>query len=69
MRSKVKTNKCSFRPKYNIPLLIGSNFNFIPERVKDDERVVEYGESSTGQSSQFFGGLRVPYRDKCMNYH
>ena len=31
IRSKVKTNKCSFRPKYNIPRLIGSNFNFIPE--------------------------------------
>ena len=61
IRSKVKTNKCSFRPKYSKP--------FIPERVKDDERVVEYGKSYAGQSSQFFGGLPVPYRDKCLSNH
>ena len=47
------------RPKYiNITV---SNFNFIPERVKDDERVVEREECYTAQSSQFFGGLPLPY--------
>ena len=31
IRTKVRISERSFRPKYNIPLLIGSNFNFIPE--------------------------------------
>ena len=69
IRRKVKISERSFRPRYNIPLLIGSNFDFIPERVKDDGRVVEHGESPTVQFSQLFGGLPVPYTDKCMNYH
>ena len=63
--SKVEMSQRSFRPRYTIPLLTGSNFNFIHERVKDDERVAE----EPVQSSQFFGGLPVPYMDKCMNYH
>ena len=69
IRSKVKISERSFRPKCNIPLLIGSKFNFIPERVTDDGHVVQHGESPITQSSQFFGGLPVPYRDTCMNYH
>ena len=50
------------RPKYNIPLLTVSKFNFIPERVKDVERVVEREECYTAQSSQFLGGLPLPSR-------
>ena len=66
IRSKVKISERSSRPKYNIPLSVGSNFNFVPEKVKDDERVVEQGESPV-QSSQSFRGLLVPYRDNYYN--
>ncbi|CAB4023638.1 Hypothetical predicted protein [Paramuricea clavata] len=55
-RGKTKTREPTLRPKYNIPLLTVSNFNFIPERVKDVERVVVQEECYTAQSSQFFGG-------------
>ena len=59
-RSKAKMREPTMRPTYNIPLLTVSNFNFIPYRVKDVERVVEREECYTAQSSQFFGAFPYP---------
>ena len=57
IRTKRKTRDSAKGPKYNIPLLTGCNFNFIPEKSKNANCAVEQGERRTGQSSRgFFGG-------------
>ena len=68
IRAKRKTRDSAKGPKYNIPFLTGCNFNFIPEKLKNADCAVEQGERRTGQSSRFFGGLSIPYRDRNMKY-